>query len=79
MGAARAPRHQAQENPDLEEQPESAPDGMDGRPEPMRKLDEEMVFFSSRLLHAGHLTISADPEEVVSTSKCFLQSLQRYS
>ncbi len=52
---------------------------MDGRPEPMRKLDEEMVFVTSRLPHSGHLTVSVTPDDVVSTSKCFLQSLQTYS
>ena len=69
----------AQEKPDFDEQPESAPDGMVGRPEPILKLDEEIVFFTSRLLHSGHLTVSVDPDDFVSTSKCFLQSLQTYS
>ncbi len=69
----------AQENPDFDEQPERAPDGMGGRPEPIRKLDEEMVFLTSRLLHSGHLTVSVTFDEVVSTSKCFLQSLHTYS
>ncbi len=69
----------AQENPDFDEQPERAPLGMDGRPEPIRKLDEEIVFLTSRLWHCGHLTVSVTPDDVVSTSKCFLQSLQTYS
>ena len=69
----------AQENPDFDEQPERAPDGMEGWPDPIRKLDEEMVLVTSRLWHAGHLTVSVTLDEVVSTSKCFLQSLQTYS
>ena len=69
----------AQEKPDFEEQPDRAPDGIEGRAEPMRKLDDEMVFLTSRLLHSGHLTVSVVFEDVVRTSKCFLQSLQTYS
>jgi hypothetical protein len=75
----RLPGNYAQENPDLDEQPERAPEGMVGRPVPIRKLDVEMVLVTSKLLHFGHLTVSVDPEEVVSTSKWFLQSLQTYS
>ncbi len=73
-----SPGNQAQEKPERDEQPERAPEGMEG-PAPIRKLAAEMVFLTSRLWQAGHLMISADDEEVVSTSKCFLQSLQTYS
>jgi len=73
------PGDHAHENPDFEEQPERAPDGMADRPEPILKLEVEIVFLTSRLLHSGHLTVSVTPEDVVSTSKCFLQSLQTYS
>ena len=59
---------QAQENPDLEEQPESAPEGMDVPPCPIRKLEAEMVFFTFKLPHFLHLTVSPS-EEVTSTSK----------
>ncbi len=69
----------AQEKPDFEEHPDRAPLGMDGLPEPTRKLDAEMVFATFRLPHFGHLTGSVLREEVVSTSKCFLQSRQTYS
>ena len=51
MRAARAHFNYAQEKPDFDEQPERAPLGMDGRPEPIRKLDEEIVFLTSRLWH----------------------------
>ena len=43
------PVYHAQENPPLDEQPERAPDGIDGWPDPIRKLDDEMVFLTSRL------------------------------
>ncbi len=52
---------------------------MEELPELIRKLDVEIVFLTSRLWHSGHLTVFVTPEEVVSTSKCFLQSLQTYS
>jgi hypothetical protein len=73
------PGDYAHENPDFDEQPERAPEGMVGRPEPILKLDVEIVFLTSRLLHFGHLTVSVTPEDVVSTSKWFLQSLHTYS
>jgi hypothetical protein len=68
----------AQEKPDFDEHPESAPLGMEVPPLPMRKLEAEMVFATFRLPHFVHLIISLD-DEVVSTSKCSLQSLQTYS
>jgi len=74
------PLYYAQEKPDLEEQPDRAPAGTeDRRLEPILKLELEMVFVTSKLRHCGHLTVSFTPEEVVSTSKWFLQSLQTYS
>jgi len=71
--------HHAQEKPDLDEHPDSAPLGMVGLPEPIRKLEAEMVLATSRLPHSGHFTVSVAPEDVVRTSKCFLQSRQTYS
>lgn len=69
----------AQEKPDFDEHPDRAPLGIVGLPEPIRKLDAEIVFVTSRLLHFGHLMVSEDWAEVVNTSKCFLQSRQTYS
>ncbi len=69
----------AQENPDLEEQPERAPEGIDDDPPETRKLVAEIVFFTFRLPHSLHLTMSALEADVVRTSKCFLQSLHVYS
>ena len=71
--------HHAQEKPDLDEHLDSAPLGMVGLPDPIRKLEAEMVLVTSRLPHSGHFTVSVAPEEVVRTSKCFLQSRQTYS
>ena len=70
--------YHAQENPDFEEQPESAPEGMDDLPLFMRKLEVEMVFLTFRLAHFLHLTVSAEDKDT-SASKCALQSLQTYS
>jgi len=69
---------QAQEKPDFDEHPESAPVGMEVPPCPMRKLAAEIVFVTFRLPHFLHLIVSV-AVEVVSTSKCSLQSLQTYS
>ncbi len=69
----------AHEKPDFEEHPDRAPLGMVGLPAPMRKLEVEMVFATFMLSHFGHLTGSVSWAEVVSTSKCFLQSRQTYS
>jgi len=69
---------QAQENPDLEEQPERAPEGMVDPPLFMRKLEADMVFLTFRLSHFLHLIVSAEDKET-SASKCALQSLQTYS
>jgi hypothetical protein len=78
--AGRTGRHDyAQEKPDLDEHPDRAPLGMAGPPDPIRKLEAEMVFVTSRLPHSGHFTVSVVPDEVVRTSKCFLQSRQTYS
>lgn len=61
-------QNQAQENPDFEEQPESAPLGIVDPPCPMRKLEADMVFFTFTLPHFLHLTVSPS-DEVTSTSK----------
>ena len=68
----------AQENPDLEEQPERAPEGMDDPPLFIRKLEEDMVFLTFKLSHFLHLIVSAEDKDT-SASKCSLQSLQTYS
>ena len=59
----------AQENPDLDEQPDKAPLGIEGLPDPIWKWLAEMVLVTSRLLHLGHFTISETCAEVVNTSK----------
>ncbi len=69
---------QAQENPDFDEHPESAPEGMDDPPLLMRKLEAETVFLTFRLSHFLHLIVSAEDKDT-SASKCSLQSLQTYS
>ena len=69
----------AQENPDFDEHPDSAPEGIEDFPEPILKFDVEMVFATFRLLHLGHLTVLDVSAEVVNTSKCSLQSRQTYS
>jgi len=61
-------RNQAQENPELEEQPESAPLGMVDPPWPIRKLEADIVFLTFTLPHFLHLTVSPS-DEVTSTSK----------
>jgi hypothetical protein len=72
-------RFQAQENPDFVEQPESAPEGMELEPEDMRKLEAEMVFFTTLLPHLGQTTSGAGSVEVTMVSNSPLQSWQRYS
>jgi hypothetical protein len=71
---------QPQENPDLEEQPDRAPAGIEERPEEIRKLEAEMVFLTLRLPHLLH-SISCPAAEAlpISTSKFALQSLHLYS
>ena len=65
----------AHEKPDFEEQPESAPEGIDDPPWFMRKLAAEMVFFTLTLAHCGQRTISGEVGrdqllEVGSCSRC---------
>jgi len=69
---------QAQEKPDFDEQPESAPEGIEDRPEPMRRLAADTVFLTCTLLHFGQETVSGEVVDM-STSKCSLHSLQTYS
>lgn len=69
---------QAQENPDFDEQPDSAPEGMEEPLPAMRKLDAEMVFLTSRLPHFSHFIVSPEVRDT-RASKCVLQSLQTYS
>ncbi len=47
----------AQEKPDLDEQPDNAPLGMVGLPDPIWKWLADMALVTSRLLHLGHLTV----------------------
>ena len=70
---------QAQEKPDLVEQPDKAPAGIDERPDEIRKLEAEMVFLTLRLPHLLHSISLSLADELVSTSKFALQSLHLYS
>ena len=70
---------QAQEKPDFVEQPESAPEGMELEPEEIRKLEAEMVFFTTLLPHFGQAGSGAFSEEVTMVSNRDLHSWQRYS
>jgi hypothetical protein len=65
---------QAQEKPDLVEQPESAPEGMELEPEAIRKLEAEMVFFTMLLAHFGQTTSTEASAEVTMVSNSPLQS-----
>ena len=79
MQPDRLHRYQAQENPDFEEQPDSAPDGMELDPPEIRKLEAEMVFLTLLLLHLLQVTSPAASAEVTMASKRALHSWQRYS
>ena len=79
MQPDRPHRFQAQEKPDLVEQPESAPEGMALEPEEIRKLEAEMVFFTTLLPHFGQATSLAVSVEETMVSNRALQSWQRYS
>ncbi len=69
----------AQEKPDFVEQPESAPEGMELEPEAIRKLEAEMVFFTTLLPHFGQAASLAASVEVTMVSNRALHSWQRYS
>jgi hypothetical protein len=70
---------QPQEKPDLVEQPDKAPAGIDELPDEIRKLAAEMVFLTFRLPHLPHSTSMSLADELISTSKFALQSLHLYS
>ena len=70
---------QAQENPDLDEHPVKAPEGIELLPDEMRKLEADMVFLTLVLLHLVQVTTSASLDDVVITSKKFPQSWHLYS
>ena len=70
---------QAPENPDFVDQPGSAPEGMELEPEEIRKLEAEMVFFTTLLPHFGQTGSGAGSEEVTMVSNRDLHSWQRYS
>ena len=70
---------QAQEKPDLLEQPDKAPAGIDVRPDEILKLEAEMVFLTLPLPHLLHLISVSLAEELVNISKFALQSLHLYS
>jgi len=74
-----APGNQAQENPDLEEQPERAPAGAPLLLPVMRLENEEICFITFLLLHFLHTTVSASVVDETKISKTFSQSLHRYS
>lgn len=70
----------AQEKPDLEEQPESAPAGIVlDEALAKRKLDAEIFFFTLALLHWLQVTVSSDVAEVRIFSNAALQSRHWYS
>lgn len=77
--AARAGSCYAQEKPDLVEQPDKAPAGIDERPEEILKLEAEMVFLIFLLPHLLQVCSLGSVAEVVRTSKTTLQSLHLYS
>ena len=70
---------QAQENPDFDEQPDRAPEGILLPEEAIRKLPAEIVFFTFLLPHALQVTSFTALLELTRASNCFLQSLQRNS
>lgn len=69
----------AQEKPALDGHPPAEPQGREGPLERMRKLLEDMAFFTSGLSQSGHCTGSLSLDEVVSTSNCFVHFLHTYS
>mgnify|MGYP001120440893 CR=1 FL=1 len=66
---------QAQENPDLVEQPDKAPEGIDDLPEEIRKLEAEMVFLIFAPPHLLHFTSFSSSALLTIISKTALQSL----
>jgi hypothetical protein len=70
----------AQEKPDLEEQPESAPAGAAFDELPAMRLENEEICFTTFLLsHFLQFTLSASDIDETKVSNTVLQSLQRYS
>lgn len=69
----------AQENLDLDGQPDGGAQGMDDPPELIRNVPEEIVFCTSRLSHSGHCTVAVSSDEILSSSNCFAHFLQTYS
>jgi hypothetical protein len=72
-------RPYAQENPDLEEQPESAPAGALLDPLDKRLLKDDICFLTFFLPHFLHTTLSASEIDETKVSNTVSQSLQRYS
>ena len=71
---------QAQEKPDLQEPPDSAPAGVEeALCEEIRKLEDEMVFLTLLLPHLLQTTLPPVSVEVVNTSKLLLHSWHLYS
>jgi hypothetical protein len=77
--AGPAPECQAQENPDLEEQPEKAPAGLSPELPDNRLAKVENCFSTFLPPHLLHSTLSASAAEDTKVSKIVLHSLQRYS
>lgn len=69
----------AQEKPDLDEQPESAPDGIELLEEAIRKLLAEMVFSTKGLPHALQVMSLTPSHELTRASKRVLHCWQRNS
>lgn len=69
----------AQENPDLDEQPDKAPAGALLELPDKRLEKVEICFTTFLLLHFLHSTLSASEIDETKVSNTFSQSLQRYS
>jgi len=78
-GAVPAPGCHAQENPDLEEQPERAPAGAPLVLPDIRLAKVEICFSTFLLLHFLQTTLSASEIDETNVSKTVSHSLQRYS
>jgi hypothetical protein len=73
------PLCQAQEKPDLEEQPERPPAGAGPELPDKRLVNVEICFTTFLLSHFLQTTLAASEMDGTKVSKMVLQSLQRYS
>ena len=79
LAATRAAVNYAQEKPDFDEQPESAPAGILLEPVDMRKLAADMVFWIFELPHFLQVTSRTASHDVTNDSKSARHSWQRNS